>query len=187
MSPAVDPEKYREARRKTEQLAWGGILTAFSWLFLCLAFWIPTSSLFFRAAAVFALLVAEFRIGRSGAFAVYLASSALAFFYPGFLTLLPYLLYLAPYLLAAFLIAAILKSRQAVIVRLSVGCLLFLSLAAVYGESFLPAALRARLGDYYWPVLAFCGVIGSAIYDYLLAAASLLYRERLSPYFKDRR
>lgn len=184
---AVDPARYHQARIRTEQLSWGGILTAMGWLFLCLSFWWPTASLLLRGSSVFALLIAEFRIGRTGALLVYVATSLLTLLYPGYYTLLPYLVYFAPYLLIAFYLARFKGNKRIVLLRLLIGCILFMSLITIYGDTLLPGTWREKIGEYYWLIMIFLGIVGTAVYDYLLAFASLLYSRRLEPYFREKR
>lgn len=194
LSPAADPERKREtatrvqeARERTKQLSWGGILSALGWLFLCLAFYFSHSSLFLRGLAVFTLLLAELRLGQVGALLVFAATSGLALIFPGLYSLLPYLIYLAPYVLLAFFLTSLWESRWTTISRLILGCLLFLLLVSIYGDSFLPQTWREKIGNYYWPVMILGGLIGTAVYDFLLGFATRFYRQNLESYFKNRR
>lgn len=175
-----DREKYELARRRTEEVAWGGLFTALCWLFLMAAVWLPTMSLSLRILAAFALLAAELRLGQRGALLIYLSTTLLTLFYPGILLNLPWTLYFAPYLLLAFFFSRFLSGTTGILLRLAAGTGLFSALAGFYGPTLFPASLRARLQPNFWLIVIALGLLGSAVYDALLAYLSVLYRSRLA-------
>lgn len=175
-----DREKYELARRRTEEVAWGGLFTALCWLFLMAAVWLPTMSLSLRILAAFALLAAELRLGQRAALLVYLSTTLLTLIYPGFLLNLPWTLYFAPYLLLAFFFSRFFSGTTCILLRLAAGTGLFSALAAFYGPALFPPSLRTRLQPHFWLIVIALGLIGSAIYDALLAYLSAFYTSRLA-------
>ena len=175
-----DREKYELARRRTEEVAWGGLFTALCWLFLMAAVWLPTMSLSLRILAAFALLAAELRLRQRGALLIYLSTTLLTLIYPGILLNLPWTLYFAPYLLLAFFFSRFFSGTTGILLRLIAGTGLFSALAGFYGPTLFPASLRARLQPNFWLIVIALGLLGSAVYDALLAYLSAFYRSRLA-------
>lgn len=190
MSPAVNEDRWKEGRRRTQLLAWGGILTGLGWMFLIFARIIPMSSLSFRILAVFVLLAAELRLGQRGALMVFAATGLLGAGFPGFFNNLPYYFYLAPYLLLAFILTSQLSrhmSRFALTaLRIAVGTLLFMLFAKFYGIAMFPEKYRDLLHKHYYLLVPLIGFIGTVVYDYVLGLLSVLYVQRLEPYFKSK-
>ncbi len=177
----VDEALYYEARNKTKRLVRSGLMLCFIWLALILARLIPNVSLSFRILAAFVLMVAVLHQGLKQALIIFFASLLLSGIYPGFLLNLPYSIYFGPYVLFAFALNKHWKSKFAVGLRLLVGILLLLVLALIYGDSLLPAELKSKISDFYWPLLILVAAVGTAIFDYLLGLFSLMYGKYLAP------
>ena len=176
MFPAAKPPKLSFSSRV---IALGGLLTALSWIFLALAVQFPQTSLFLRLLAALTLLVAERSIGLLGTGLIYVATALLTLLFPGPYLTLPYLIYFAPYVLFAFWSTSKLRPRLAVGLRVLIGCGLFLLVVHFYGDQFFPEKFREQIQPYKWALLTLLGILGTSLYDYFLALASLAIDENL--------
>lgn len=175
-------EEYRQAREKTENIVRAGIFLALIWLLLIAANLIPFMSFSSRVLAACLLLFSVLRLGLLSGILIFIAANALSFAYPGPLQNLAFLIYLGPYVLLAFALNRLSKSRWIIAVRVLLGSGLFLLVLAFYEQSFLSLEQYPILEEYFWPVMFLLGFIGTAVYDYALALVALLYRKHLARY-----
>lgn len=187
MSPAAKPDpeststghtpeetlKHKQAR--TQVPAFGGLFTALLWLALVAATLLPTVSLSMRFFGALILLVACLRLGMTGGLCVYLASLCLSLIYPGLLSNLPFTIYFGPYVLLVFGLSRKWQGNKVIVLRVVLGALLFCLLASLYGDTFLPATYQSRFHDYFWFIVMAVGLIGTAVYDYVLGMAATVY------------
>lgn len=164
------------------KLAGGALLSALDWLFLILSVWLPSARQFFMLAAVLCLMLAAEKVGRRWALAVYLLSLLFSALYPGFLQVLPYTFFMAPYILLGYCLSPRIKGKRAVMMRVLLGSLLwiFFILIGAKAAFFEASPLRGWFSAHRVTYVLFAPVI-VYLYDLLLSGMDAFYRR----YLKD--
>jgi hypothetical protein len=169
-------------------LAWGGLLTALSVIFVFAASMAPTANLAFYALASLCTAIAVVRLGSKTAVTMVAAASLLTAFWPGFWLALPYYCLFGPYpvvkaliekstakyipVLAGKLVSATVMSGLAI--------LLTIRFAGLRLEELFTMPFDIKLtGGLLWIAAAAILEIGLFIYDYGLTLLITWYMKHL--------
>ena len=175
--------------RKTRQIAWGGLLTGLSLIFIAAAAAAPAGSLALFSLASLCVAIAVIRLGLRPACLVVVSCSLLALAWPGPLLSIPYTLLFGPYPILKALAEnkwnnplTVRLIKQAAATLMAAVAVVLITLAAGL-DALLPDSLPYGLGDlpgfWMWTILVLLAELILFLYDYGLTLLITLYMRRL--------